>query len=363
MWNNLGKPPQSSEVEVTVIGPGHGESVLVHLGQGKWLIVDSCIDTTDPSRPVAPLRYLRELGVKVDTAVDLIVASHWDDDHIQGIGDVVEACPNARFVCSIFPIDKFACFVEALSIGSMTTNGASVRNMRKVIELLSHRKQPLVRAAPAKQLFPNPLIHSWSPSSHDDTQFLYYLAQMHPKAMEPHRKAILGSGNTTSIVLSVVWSDTSVLLCADMEKTADTRSGWDAVFSEIQAAGKWSQGSLVKIPHHGSHTGHFDPMWQNLLHPNPISVIAPFGKGPIASRPPKSTDIHRISGKSGAAYLTAKHNEQKSANKKEAAVVRSLREGGITLTSSKSSIGIVRHRKSAGAPWTHELFGTALRVK
>jgi hypothetical protein len=34
----LGKP-NSEELEIHVFGPGYGESVLVHLGSGDWLVI------------------------------------------------------------------------------------------------------------------------------------------------------------------------------------------------------------------------------------------------------------------------------------------------------------------------------------
>jgi len=37
-------PPQPDELEISLFGPGYGESTLVHLGSGNWMIVDSCLD-------------------------------------------------------------------------------------------------------------------------------------------------------------------------------------------------------------------------------------------------------------------------------------------------------------------------------
>jgi len=45
MSNN--KPPEADVVEVSIFGPGKGESVLIHLGNGKWIMIDSCIDPQD----------------------------------------------------------------------------------------------------------------------------------------------------------------------------------------------------------------------------------------------------------------------------------------------------------------------------
>jgi hypothetical protein len=344
------------------MGPGYGEAVVVHLGEGEWLVVDSCVDAGDPQKPVAPLRYLRQIGVPVEHAVKFIVISHWDDDHARGIGEVVQACQQARFVCShVFPADKFANFVEALSIGSAATDGANVRDIRNVLEILDARRTTIYKAAPGRKLHPNPVIQTWSPCDFEATEFLRYIANMHPKAGEPLRKATPGTGNLTSVVLTIDWPEFSVLLGADMENSADNRRGWGAVVSEAERVG-YAKSDLVKIPHHGSHTGHDARMWHVLLHPNPVSVVAPFGRGPSASRPPKPSDVRRIAEMSRAMFLTAGRVEPKIPEM-DVAVRRSLREGMITLTSQKSSLGIVRLRRLPGGPWTHELFGAAIRVK
>ena len=76
--------PCTDEVELTLLGPGYGESVVVHIGQGRWVIVDSCI--TDAREPQA-LDYLLSIGVDPAAAVTLIVATHWHDDHIRGMAN------------------------------------------------------------------------------------------------------------------------------------------------------------------------------------------------------------------------------------------------------------------------------------
>lgn len=42
-----GEPPGAGTLEVTLLGPGYGETVLVHFGSNRWLIVDSCLDLQD----------------------------------------------------------------------------------------------------------------------------------------------------------------------------------------------------------------------------------------------------------------------------------------------------------------------------
>lgn len=33
--------PRLDEIEVSLLGPGYGESVVVHMGGGEWMVVDS----------------------------------------------------------------------------------------------------------------------------------------------------------------------------------------------------------------------------------------------------------------------------------------------------------------------------------
>ncbi|MBI4600909.1 MAG: MBL fold metallo-hydrolase [Planctomycetes bacterium] len=62
------------------------------------MVVDSCLDRAD-GEPVA-LKYLREMPVDAAAAIELVVATHWHSDHIQGIASVLEAAPYARLWCS-----------------------------------------------------------------------------------------------------------------------------------------------------------------------------------------------------------------------------------------------------------------------
>lgn len=66
-------PPDAGEIEVTAIDPGYDETVVLHLGGGSWIIVDSCRDDdgtpesvcgvkepkADGPRPLSALRECR----------------------------------------------------------------------------------------------------------------------------------------------------------------------------------------------------------------------------------------------------------------------------------------------------------------
>ena len=365
MWDELGAPPANDQFEVSVLGPGHGESIVVHLGSGAWLVVDSCLGYAESHSVAAPLRYLKSLGVDVERSVRLVVASHWDDDHAGGIAQVVEQCKSAAFCCSLCLTKRdFVDFIEEFGTGSSATGGGNVGEYRSVLRLLADRGVRILRAVPGYVVYETDcvLVRTWSPSGIDEFEFLKHVSEEAARSGQTMRKASPGSPNLTSIVISIEWPDTAVLLGADLEASSDSRRGWGAVASEVTYR-QFRKCDIVKIPHHGSQGAHDPLMWSELLEPFPGSVIAPFGRGPIDRRPPKSADVNRICRLSSWVGLTARHTKVVSqAGGMASAVRRSLREGGIRLAGQRAQMGIVRLRRQNGA-WTREAFGSAFFPK
>lgn len=91
-------PPDAQELEVSIFGPGFGECVVLHLGHGHWGVVDSCLDPS--SKHPAALKYLESLSVDVGSSIRLIVATHWHDDHMQGISEIFQQAKGAVFACT-----------------------------------------------------------------------------------------------------------------------------------------------------------------------------------------------------------------------------------------------------------------------
>lgn len=90
--------PANDEFELVILGPGIGESIVAHLGNDEWIIIDSCV-FPGHDEP-APLLYLRQIGVDASQAVKRVLATHWHDDHIKGIGAVFRECQSAKFAMS-----------------------------------------------------------------------------------------------------------------------------------------------------------------------------------------------------------------------------------------------------------------------
>ncbi len=108
------------------MGPGHGESIVAHVGGGEWIIIDSCKEAGNP-RP-APLRYLEAIGVDPSSSVKIVAATHWDQDHVTGIGEVIEACVAADFTCAkAFVRSEFQDYIEVFAIGAQDRGVRDIR--------------------------------------------------------------------------------------------------------------------------------------------------------------------------------------------------------------------------------------------
>lgn len=90
--------PAADVVEVSLIGPGYDESVIVRLGDGQWIIVDFCFDENFQGFPrSAALTYLNRIKVDFAKNVSCILATHLHNDHISGLSEVVDFCRSAVF--------------------------------------------------------------------------------------------------------------------------------------------------------------------------------------------------------------------------------------------------------------------------
>ena len=84
--------------EATLLGTGggYGESQVIHLGENHWIVIDSCEDPK--TKMCLPLDYLQKRGVDTSTDVKMIICTHWHDDHIRGMGRLLQSCESAVFV-------------------------------------------------------------------------------------------------------------------------------------------------------------------------------------------------------------------------------------------------------------------------
>ena len=350
-------PPESDEVEVIFFGPGYGECILVHIGNGRWIIVDSCLDT---GRRSTALNYLRSLGSNPSDSVCLVVATHWHDDHIKGMAELVEVCDKAIFSCAAaLGKEEFLAVLAALERRPATATGSGLRELHKVFSLLAERSATCKFAMSNRLIFSQEacMIWSLSPSDRAYHAFLQQIGQFVPKGHEAKKRVPPLMPNDAAVVLLVSVGNTTILLGADLE-----RRGWLEVLDVYNQPDH--KPTVFKVPHHGSQDAHEDRVWNEILDEDPIVALTPWRRG--GRELPTKSDALRIIGFSSRAYVTANMTNVRgpTRHRHHNAVDKTIRESGVRIRTMGLSTGMVRLRKKGDsqADWNIENVGSACRL-
>ena len=352
--------PTSDQIEITVLGPGFGECVLIHVGNGHWVIVDSCVDTR--TKQNAALKYLRDIGVDPATSVRLIIATHWHDDHVRGISGLVEACRASRFCCSsALTSQEFLRTIIPYEHRKIMSGPSGVTEIFAVMECLSGRKNGGVQRQRVwagsnrriMKLDANDTGHGrpcevWalSPSDKQIDKFHLELTRLMPQIKETKGRATLQRPNQLAVVSWVQIGELALLLGSDLEETSDPETGWSVIVSNTERPG--GRASILKVPHHGSSNAHNNDVWANMLVSAPFAVLAPYHLG--GSFLPTHSDAKRITERTSEAYCSSRRGPPR-AKRRDVAVERAIREMGARLKNIEGVTGRVTLRNGGTADW------------
>lgn len=367
MSNNI--PPAPDVVEVSIFGPGRGESVLVHLGGGKWIIVDSCIDPEDGN--VAAINYLNRIGVSIDSDVAMILGTHAHDDHIAGISRALDDCKAAFYACSsALTGEEFVSILEEDYQAELGLRKSAYSEYRNILDIADARRKAaggkrfLKRAVENLPLIEETLpgghkvkVTALSPSHEAATRALKILADASIVVPGKPRRSFQGDPNEFSVALWVECFDKVVLLGADLIK-GPAGCGWAGILSEFNPS---QTASLFKVPHHGSPNADHPDVWDRLLENDPVALLAPFSGG---RRPlPGQSDIERINKRTSKSFITASPIPTPS---RTSVRRRKANLGNLAINPRVQSgkMGQVRARSKAGQPgWEIELFGPSVPLQ
>jgi hypothetical protein len=120
-------------------------------------------------------------------------------------------------------------------------------------------------------------IKALSPSSASIERAMSAIASMLPEQRRPHLRVGALSKNEGSIALWMNGPAGRALLAADIEREATDDRGWGAVLALSPAAA--GRAGIVKVPHHGSESGHDQRIWDELLKAEPQAFLTPWSRG------------------------------------------------------------------------------------
>ena len=369
----LTTPPESNQIELSIFGPGIGECIVLHLGNNKWVVIDSCKDKS--AGIPAAIKYLKELQVNPSSSVKLFIVTHWDDDHIGGASEILAECSNARFCCSCALLSKeFLKLTEIYSERSLMISSGTDEFWR-IFQILLERRQgsrkqsagPVWAKADTVLLETNKESHCFdvkiralSPSDGALTLAFNEIAQLIPNENVPRRRAVAQKSNHVSVALWITIEKAHILLGADLENHPNQNLGWQAVLFKHDRS---QQAAIVKVPHHGSFDAYSSEMWNVMAVPDPIALLTPFASSvkPL----PSQSDVKRIQRHTSQVFCTGRGIGWHPI-RRNSAVERTIRETVRTRRLIHGPMGHVRVRYYPNAKSftpTIETFKGALLLK
>lgn len=291
-------PPAPGCLTLYGLGPGFGESLVLHMPDGLWMVIDGC--TRDGIN--LPLALLDAFDQR---DIDLLVVTHPDEDHIRGLDEILH--------------QKTVHTVWRYPFGSMVRDFLALQLNRSSLtpdhrlEALFRLHDAFHRAARAGQVE----IHSggvdalcWNgrdaeyevvsiaPTTYDAQRMRNQfdrLMSLHRHGIEPTERMLAflrgertwsDRPNAVSLGLSIRWGGMSLVLGGDVENGTDNAmSGWKGIVRRLTSDGRRPDRRvllrdpvLVKIAHHGA-GGAFDrAAWALHCHSRrvPFGLIMPF---------------------------------------------------------------------------------------
>lgn len=333
-------------IELIVFGKGYGESILLHIKE-KWIVVDSFLEPKSHT-PVA-LKYLFDKGYGIEDIVG-IICTHWDNDHVSGISQIIEQHSDGLAVCLpiVYNDRRFFEYVEFNSDEKLNITSEFLR----VLKLIKKKNVQRLYALSGRELFgkelnnPEICIKALSPN---DNQYTAFLESITVPEKGQIKRSIPLDENKISVVTYIKTCIDSILLGGDMENSPD---GWDSICNCFVD----NKCHVFKIPHHGSKTGHNSNVWRDMVD-KPIAIITRFNPKSL----PTVEMLERIAKESSVVYVVGPEPKRDRDTIKR---VKKFDDFGTIKSMSMIDYdyGYVKLSKTCNdSDWTIEMYGAVIK--
>lgn len=370
--------PEADEIEITTIGGGlNGESIVVHIGNGHWIIIDSCTYSTDSKTPLA-LRYLKDIGIKPEESVNEVVCTHWHLDHINGLNNIVEECKNARlFIPNVGNVTDYLRILFPATYDPKT-NSTILEIFDKSIEIVKARERnnwPIYVTCNSQIAVCNfkdktqVELLAISPSNQLQDDFARTVADASVSSLTCDIKKRILNPNLCSIACILRTPTFNAIIGGDLEKQSGdnkvcpednncpNRLGWCSVFDTSTQYQNDASFDNIKLPHHSSVTGFCPRLWKNNKH-KPISTSTLYSKG---YKLPVSNMMQIYLSNSIAYFLTGTHVISEKGV--ESDPLDELTKDALITQERVADFGIiVTRRKLSADSWIVKGYGASTQV-
>jgi len=307
------KDKDTRELTIHVIGSGSvGESIVIHLPNGKWGVVDCYASSLLNLDTNFTLQFLLNKQIQ---HLEFVCLSHPHDDHYRGMSHILQ-----HFKRNITYFWRFG-GVHIREILSYLKKDAlsrydneqteSAAELHKIFKLVRQYKKEdsvrrVTRMSDFKLLYKDDIsgdnrrneirIFSLGPSTkqielYQETIKNCFLpdGNIDPNKSKPHHNMVSG-------VLLIRYGNTQVVLGGDAEKPE-----WDDILEdELRCC---ISAHAVKVSHHGSNTGITENLWATLVNNfECYALIVPFKRKHL----PDKEAVEHIAGLVKEIYTTSK---------------------------------------------------------
>ena len=372
--------PLFDELEITLIGAGSnaGESVVVHIADNKWMIIDSC----KYSGEILPLYYLHKKEVCLDNVI-FVVCTHWHTDHVRGMSEVISQCPNAKFVMPAFS-DKKKVF-ETLFKESISNQSPIARELHGCLKAIRDRQGGLnrpmylgprddIRTIPYNGV--NVELRSFSPSDHAKELYDQLLAQSTFQEMAETELET----NMCSSVIDITTDNQllNILLGADLECNRDdltnldcknkceecSSMGWCNVIFESEKYKQRKKYNYIKAAHHSSVNGYCPSLMDEKVDKTTTIITTTIFKNGAGVRLPQQDMMTLYLSKVDNYFITASRSKQLPVKDTKSEIESMRHEGVECVKVVEDHCGMItsRYNINTGQLVTHQLWGDARKV-
>lgn len=346
-------PPKNDDIEFTVFGRGYGECILIKYSENDYAVID-CFRNTDEQKKPIIIDYFEWIGESLDK-IKCIVVTHWHQDHISGISELVKSSKNATIALS--PIIANEQFLNCIAdIREKKKSKTSVDDFYEIIDMITTGEREYVAAM-------NKIVICEENSSNSDHNIIKALApqqneliinikNLNSKILDNRITYDVPDNNELSVVLLFKYDNHRILLGGDMENNSGNAFGWDGIVKNY----KEPKSDIYKVAHHGSKTGDHDKIWTDLLEKLPVSILTTFNRG---TGIPNEDDINRLMEYSKKLFIVGKQGKN---NRELVKLLRKVNQG-ISIKTIPQNIGIVRYRYNIkNKTGAFETFGEAIEL-
>lgn len=403
--------PEYDVAEVTLIGgtDGFGESIVVHIGNGQWMIVDSCINPT--TGKCLPLEYLESIKVDIKEQVRYVVCTHWHDDHIAGLATLLSQFGEGTTFALSCAEDREKIVYELAQDFDYSRRSSVLKELTKSLQIVAEKKIKIKRVEQDRLIFKKGIIQAFalSPSEVEVRQFESELVKAQSrfyhfvkdiKEIKQNSNELLESAedienaffesvnslltadteveqqkvmpvedltnfkdakkikpNNRCVAMLVCFGTHNIVLGADLE-VSQIDSGWHSVLQcecmdEIQA-------NLFKIPHHGSETGYLKDFLETFIKKDATSKLTSWMLG--GRMLPKADMLKIYFNHTKNLYITTTKLMRFKNTESNPGIRKLMNNNTESICEIIPQLGIIRSRIKINADnddWTTKTFGSA----